>query len=624
MPPRRFVTMYVQVVFGLPLKGPFDYQVPKNLKEKIKSGKRVEVNFRNEIRVGYIVGIKEKTEIKTTKSIIKVLDEVSLLDKHLMLLTKRISDYYGCYWGEAIEAVFPLALRKLKVTPYLIEPEEKKKDIKVETILLHDLDGRARWERYIYYLKETLDKGLSCLVLFPDLISLVRAKEIITDKISCSLGILHRRQTQQLKEWLKIKEGRFNVVIGLRSAILVPLKNLGLIIIDEEQNDAYKQNQVPYYHAREVAFMRARIEKIKLILSAISPSLETMYLVRKKKIKYEVLYRKEPYPKINIIDLNELSYPFRTKEAIPFPLLQERIISFLNKNAKVLIFLNRTGFATLVSCRICGTVLKCPRCNVNLIYHLKEKILNCHYCNFKMLPPQLCPQCNSGYIRYRGLGTEKMESELARIFPQAKIKRLDSRKNSQGQTNDKEADIFISTQSIIKQKDKVFNLVIVLGIDNVLNRVDFRSAEKAFVLLLDLLTLSKEEFFILTCLPNHYCFSALKQNNPKIFFDEELKQRRQLEFPPYRHLGLVKIRGEKEKRVDQVSKLIFKKLSKNRKKDIKVISVSPSWPAKLRGKFWWQILCSAKDPVALSRFLKTNLRKVSRSGIILTVDIDPL
>lgn len=615
--------MYVQVVFGLPLKGPFDYQVPRGLREKIRLGKRVEVSFRQEIRVGYIVGIKQKSKIKKIKPLIRVLDEIPLLDKNLLLLTKKISDYYACHWGEAIEAVFPLSLRKPRKTSYLIEPKEKKKDIEPEIILLHDLDGQARWERYIYYLKETLDKGLTCLVLLPDLSSLLKAKEIILNKISCCLGILYRKQSQQLKEWLKIKEGRFNIVIGSRSAILAPLKNLGLIIVDEEQDDAYKQDQVPYYHAREVAFMRARIEKAKLILGTTAPSLETIYLVQKKKIRYEMFPRKELYPKINIINLNDSPYQFKTKRVIFSPLLQDRIVSYLNKNSKILIFLNRRGFATLASCRSCGTVLKCPRCNINLVYHFKEKILNCHYCNFKMLPPQLCPQCNSGYIRYRGLGIEKVESELSRIYPQVRIKRLDGQKDKE-EMNDKEADIFVSTQSIIKQKDKLFNLVMVLGIDNALNRVDFRSAEKTFALLLELLVLSKEELFILTGLANHHCFSALKQNNFKIFYDEELKQRRELNFPPYRHFGIVKIRGENERRVNQISNLIFKKLSKDCKKDIKVISVSPSWPAKLRGKFWWQILCSAKDPLVLSRFLKTNLKKISRSGIILTVDIDPL
>jgi primosomal protein N' (replication factor Y) len=396
---------------------------------------------------------------------------------------------------------------------------------------------------------------------------------------------------------------------------------LGLVIIDEEQDTVYKQDQVPHYHAKRVAFMRVNIDKAKLILGSTSPSLECFYLAKKSNLKYIFMPKARNFPEVKIINMRTVS-SFTKRNVIFSKYLEDSIISTLNSSGKALLFLNRKGFATIGTCIRCGIVLKCPRCSINLVYHFKDKKLNCHYCNFRREPPSICPECNSGYIRYSGLGTEKIESELARIFPQAKIERLDR----QGSSGLNAADILISTESIIKGGEHNFDLIGILAIDNSLNRVDFRSSEKTFGLLAGLLRLTEKKMIIQTYLPSHYCFKALETKDVNIFYDAELKQRRQLGFPPYQHIALVKLRGRKESRVREISEMLFERLQKSNKtnKSIKVVSVNPRHPLKLRDNFYWQILIKSRSPLKITKFLKLNLKDFSHSGIIVTVDIDPL
>ncbi|MBU4346293.1 MAG: primosomal protein N' [Candidatus Omnitrophica bacterium] len=606
--------LYAQVVFGLPIAGPFDYIVPKALYKKIKIGSRVWVPLRTQPKVGYVVRLAKKTNIRNLKVIQDVIDSSPILDKNMLLLTKQLSDYYCCSWGEAIEAAIPESLRRGKAIADISNLGYTDKKDKQEVILLHSLDIQAKWDMYIEQIKATLDNNRSAVLLFSDINSALKAKEIIKTRLSSSSEILYRKQPRELDQWLKIKRGEANIIIGSRSAIFAPVNNLGLLVIDEEQDSVYKQDQVPHYNARVVAFMRAKIERTKLILSSASPSLESFYLSQKAKIRYLLFPRRKAVPEIKIIDMSD----FHLK-AIFSKYLEDVILANLNSGGKALLFINRKGFATFASCRQCGFILKCSRCNINLVYHFKENILNCHYCNFKLEPPKICPNCNSSYIRYSGVGTEKIESELSRLFPQARVRRLEGSEH----TDIGDADIFICTQSITKWTDYNFNLIAVLYIDNSLNRIDFRSAEKTFGLLVGLLGLTDTRLVIQTRLPNHYCFRALADNDTGMFYAEELSQRRQLKFPPFRHLAIVKLRGKNEDRAKKISLDLFNKLKKLNK-NITIICAKPAQPSRLRGNYYWNILIRAKSPRLVTKFLKKHLKDFSHSGIIVTVDVDPL
>jgi len=615
--------LYAKIVLGIPVEGPFDYIVPEGLSEKIKAGSRVRVSFRTQQAVGYVVKLTKKSNINNVKPILALIDEVPILDKNILSLTKGLSEYYCCSWGEAIETALPEVLRKgrkISQNINIIEETSIRYDFRPEVTLLHDLDGDARWEIYLKSIKEALDSNRSIIVLLPDISSVLRAKEKIYAHLGIIPALLYRKQPQELSEWLKLKSGQAKIVVGTRSSIFAPLNNLGLVIIDEEHDPVYKQDQVPHYHAREVAYIRIKIEKAKLILGSGRPSLETFYSAKQDKIKYKFISRIKDFLQIKIIDTGYLDKISKQKNIFLSKYLEDSIAHTLNAQGKILLFLNRKGFATLASCISCGKSLRCPRCNVNLVYHFKDNILNCHYCNFKMQPPQICPNCNSGYIKYSGLGTEKIESELSRLFPQVRIKSLDSRK----QIDFSDIDIFVSTQAIIKDPDCSFDLVGVLAIDNSLNRIDFRASEKTFALLIGLLKLTGKKMIIQTRLPGHSCFQALEKKDMDIFYAEELRQRKALKFPPYGHLGLIKLRGIKEERVKEASSSLFDRLNRFKKRNIKILSVNSGQPAKLRGNFYWQILIRGKEPRNLSSFLKNHLKDFPHSGIIVTVDIDPV
>lgn len=591
--------MFARVVFNLPPEGPFDYFVPGNLQNRIKVGIRVKVSFGKKIIPGYVVKVARKTKIAAPKPLLKIIDDFPFLDRNLLLLTKKISEYYYCSWGQAIHAALPEVLKRGGKIPISkeIEPPTAEKS-RAETLLLHSLEEDEKWKLYFKEIKENLVRQKSVIVLLPDITSVLKTKEETFSHLGVTAAVLYRKEPHELKEWLRIREEKVSLVLGTRSAVFSPVSNLGLMIIDREEDGAYKQDQVPYYHARQVAFLRANIEKAKLILGSKSPSLESFYLAKTKKIKYLYIPRKRNYPEIKIIGT-------RRKEILS-KYLQDSIALALQAKEKVLLFLNRRGYATRVACHNCGLSLKCRRCDINLIFLRKENVLRCHYCNFKMPPPQICPHCQAGYIKYFGVGVEKVENELSRLF---------------GETDD----IVISTASIVRRPQSDFGMIGVLGLDNSLSRIDFRAAEKTFALLVGLLDLTKKKVVIQTNLMTHHCLQALQGNDYELFYRRELLQRKELSFPPYKHVILVKARGKNAQRVKKAAESLFNILSRhNKSKNVEIVLVNPAHPEKLRDNFYWQVLLKMDNPCTTNKFLKRHLRKISHSGIIVTVDVDPL
>ncbi len=624
--------LYAKVVFGLPVEGPFDYIVPEEFRGKISAGCRVLAPFGSRKNVGYVVKLASDSDIKNIKSILRLLDEIPVLDKNMLLLTKQLAQYYCCSWGEAIETALPAALRKGKALEVMNLPASIESVDTPEITLVHNLDINGKWDKvYFGRIKDVLEKNRSVIILLPDKPAVLRAEKIIRMNFNCPIAVLYRNQPDELRTWLEIKQDKVAIVIATRSGIFAPFNNLGLVIIDDEQAYGYKQDQMPHYHAREIAFMRVNIEKAKLVLGSLMPSLESFYLYKKNRIKYALIPRPAGSPEIKICDMKGLPIISPRKNIILSKYLADSIFEAISPaviggtgisrpKEKVLLFLDRLGFATAAFCFGCNKILKCERCNINLVFHYKEDILLCHYCNFKMAPPKICPNCNAGYIRYSGAGTEKIESELARLFPQARIKQLENHDNIDIDA----ADIFIATQSIIREVGLKFGLIGVLGIDNSLNHVDFRAGEKAFDVLSGLAGLTDKLMVIQTSLPQHFVFESLLSKDPEMFYKEELNQRKELDFPPYSHFALIKLRSSKEEKVEAVSNALFSKLNLQQDKTIEFVSVNPSYPSKLRGNFCWQILARSKSALKMSEFLKSYLKNFSHSGIIVTVDVDPV
>ncbi len=612
--------LYAKVVLALPVAGPFDYLVPEEEEKNDTPGMRAWVNLRGKKEIGYIVETASQSEIPRIKPIIKLVDPVPVLDQQMLKLTRMLADYYCCSWGEAISASLPDPIRKGKPLPGLAELKPGF-GTQFSGLVLLDLNPKFRWEVYCREIKETLDSGRSVIVLVADKDLVLKARQEIVEKTGLASETSFRQQPNEIEEWLKVKNGQVKVVVGTRSSVFAPMAGLGLVIVDEEMDPAYKQDQVPHYHGRQVALMRAELENARIILGGTALSLEAINSARTKKFEFRLLPRQEAYPEIRIVDMKNLPFLNKKKNIILSRLLQDSLAEVLAAKGKALLFLNRKGFATAAVCSTCGKTLKCPRCNTNLVYFFDRNILSCNYCSYKIAPPKICPSCNSGYIKFSGAGTEKVESELARIFPQARIKRIESDQIPKKE----EADIFISTQGIIRHVDFTFELTAVLGIDNSLNHVDFRASEKAFAVLLGLLAITGKQMFVQTSLSSHFCFQAIARKDANIFYDEELKSRRQVKFPPCRSFCQLRIRGKTEAKVEAACGKLFQKLSSaGVPKGVEMISVNPGQPAKLRGNYYWVILIAAANVAHLNKFLKINLKDFRQSGIIVAVDVDPV
>jgi len=620
--------LYANVVLGLPPDGPFDYLVPAELEDKVRVGLRVWVNFRNKKEVAYIVELSNKTKIKKIKEITSVIDLCPVLDEWMLLLTRKLAQYYCCSWGQAIEAALPEELRKGKKTSGKVSLGESKQDAVVSlegakangTVSLEGngpgfegprplfVQGFDRMPVYLREIKKALELNKSVIVLTKNIPDVERMKEAIGKSFPVKVFSAFRKQSGEMENWEEIRQADFCVVAGTRSSIFSCPNNPGLIIIDQPEDQVYKQEQVPHYHAVWVAWMRAHIQGVKIILGSQSLSLENYYLWKEGNLDLETIPRKIPYPQIKVIDARRVAYAQGKNKPMFSKFLADAIQAVLSEKGKVLLVINRKGFATTAICHNCQAVLKCPRCNINLVFHFEEDKLKCHHCNFSMPVPKICPNCNAGYIQYFGSGVEKVESELARVFPQARI----------GQ------DILVDTGAVVACQKMDFDLIGIMEIDSWLNRVDFRASEKTFSMLTGIVCLTSKKLIIQSANINHYCFQALIKNDPEIFFKEELKQRKQLNFSPFRHMILLKIRGADPDKVKKDAQDLFQRLNKIKTNSMKMLSLNPGQPAKLRGNFYYQILMRALSVEKASHFLKLHLKDERFSGIIVTVDVDPV
>lgn len=608
--------LYAKVVLGLPVDGPFDYIVPAQFEKSVSAGSRAWVNFRNKKEVGYIAGLSDRSRIKNLKVISSLIDEQPLLDDKMMSLAVRLSGYYCCSLGEAIECILPEALRKGKDAGMRWSGKDELAGSAASFVFAQ---GRERTPVYLREIRDAWNAGRSVIALFSDIRRVREAGDLIGKELGTEVFTVFRKQPEELEVWKAIRQRRNCVVAGTRSAVFAPVNNLGLVIIDREQDQVYKQEQSPHYHARYAALARAALCGAKAVLGGCVPSLETFSLISEKKASREVVRPSAVYPLVQVIDSRRLPYAQRKSKVIFSKFLEDAIYAALSGKEKILVFIERRGFATSAACHNCGFVLKCPRCNINLVFHYEENRLKCHHCNFSMEVPDICPNCRSGYIKYSGIGTEKLVSELSRIFPQARVGVIgDDEPDLSG------ADIFVSTSSVIKHAGLSFGLTGVIGIDNSLNRVDFRASEKTFNLLYSLAAITRQRVVIQSANIGHHCFRALIKNDPQIFLNEELKQRKQLNLPPYRHMIMLKLRGVNQEKVKNAAHDLFARLSGIKTSSIKMLSLNPGQPGKLRGNFYYQILMRACSPEKAGRFLKLHLKEGRFSGIIVTVDVDPV
>ena len=665
---------YAQVVLGLPVDKPFTYAIPDNLRESIKPGQRVEVPFGRRLLIGYVVGFLNKTQVKKIKPLKSIIGQEPLFDRQMLELTRRVADYYCASWGEVIEAAHPASVRKRKRPISRIQPlpsasqESSQRQEKLslspqqrhvlrpiiksirkkshQVFLLHGITASGKTEVYLQAIAEVLAQGRTAIVLVPEISLTPQTEERFKSRFGQTVALMHSHllASQRAYQWQMVKEGRARIVIGARSAVFAPVKDLGLIVVDEEHETTYKQqDSSPRYHAREVAILRAKLTKAAVILGSATPSLESFYRAKRGQIKLLTLperVTKRDLPQVNIIDMREEIATRKRRINIFSRAMEVMIDEILRKGEQAILFLNRRGFSTFINCPKCGFVAKCKRCNVSLTYHYATKTLRCHYCNFNIEPPQICPQCNSNYLRYFGLGTEKVESELHRLFPQARISRMDTDVTAKRGVHTKilndfkkgKIDVLVGTQMVAKGLDfPRVSLVGVVSADTALNLPDFRSGERTFNLLTQVggragRGETEGKVAIQTYIPEHYAIVASIRHDYRQFYRREIKSRKELGLPPFAHLVNLTLRSRNQKKVQEAACDLSTKLKKKiRRQDIQVLGPAPAAISRVRGNFRWNVLLKAEETPYLIRLLRRVLKDFKRyKGIQLSVDVDPI
>jgi len=611
----------VKVVVGLPIEGPFDYWVDETLRAQIAVGKRVRIPFGGRKRIGYVVGQADKSRFPggRLKPIFSVIDATPILNDELLQLTREVSIYYGCSWGEAIETSLPKALRSgmtidLPVTENFLGQKTSLHQI----ILLQDLNRKQGWDFLSENIRQSIAAGQDVIVLVPEITVLNFMAEMLK-KISDKVIILDRKLAakEELNNWLMAGAKEAKIVLGTRSAVFAPVHHLGLMVVIEEDHQSYKQEQSPFYHGRDVALMRAGKNDCRVILENCAPCPEVWWQAKKGTMKL-LSFSTEKSAGMQIVDMTD--YKSRKSVLISVP-LRNAIEKTVRAEGKVILFLNRKGFSTMTKCPQCQFILQCPRCETNLSYLYAQKKMTCGRCNYRADLPELCPQCRSSYLRSSGIGIEKLESELARIFPKYRLGLYDrDTKNLPVQF-----DILIATQAILRLQNQFsVELIGAIHMDSELNHPDFRSAHKTFSLLIQLRQMTKEKFIVQTRLPENYCFKSAAKMDFKGFYREEIKFRRQLGLPPFNHLVSIIVRAAQEKAAFEQVNIFYRKMQDTLKRGIMVTEPQPDVMPKLRGKYRFMILVKGKSAEKILSFVRTSLKGIKRkSGAIISVNVDP-
>ncbi|MGY4794370.1 primosomal protein N' [Lysinibacillus fusiformis] len=513
-----------------------------------------------------------------------------------------------------------------------------------QTFLLHGVTGSGKTEVYLQAIQQVLDDGKEAIMLVPEISLTPQMTERFRSRFGEMVAVMHSGLSvgEKYDEWRRIQQGKVKVVVGARSAIFAPFRNIGLIILDEEHESTYKQEDSPRYHARDVAIWRSAFYKCPIILGSATPALESFARAKKGvytllSLKYRALH--QALPTVFIADMRE---ELRQGNRSMFSQsLIEAIRLRLEKNEQMVLFLNRRGYSSFVLCRDCGTVVQCPNCDISLTYHRTTEKLKCHYCGYEEHVPQTCPQCQSDHIRYFGTGTQKVEEELYKLFPEARVLRMDVDTTKHKGAHEEiletfgagQADILLGTQMIAKGLDfPNITLVGVLSADTSLHLPDYRAAERTFQLLTQVSGRAGRhdkpgEVIIQTYTPEHYAIELAKTQDYEPFYEREMFLRRRSNYPPYYFVALIQVSHEDVMMAAEYAGRVADWLRGNLSNQVAIIGPTTASIARLQNRYRYQCLIKYKiEPnliPVLQRLLAMYRAEWIKQGILMTVDLDP-
>lgn len=659
--------MFVQVAFNLPLDKTFTYKKPDAETDSL-FGKRVTASFRSRKLKGMVVGESPSANDvpeKTIKEIDTVIDREPIFAEREYERAAWIAKYYYCSIGEALFASLPAGeppkrkklpkKPKREVKPFLTLNDEQAvaythlehafKNNLQQAFLLFGVTGSGKTEVYLHIIRDVIEQNKQAIIVIPEISLTPQTIKRFEERFSEHIAVLHSRlsKTEKYLYWQGIRKGEIRLIIGARSAIFSPTKDLGIIIIDEEHEGSYKASDTPRFHTRQIAFHRMAEEGCLLLMGSATPSLES-YAFAKEEKGIELLTLKKRVeniilPPVKVIDMK------KARKADIFPLMSEDLVEAVNnaldKKTQTILFLNRKGYSPVVMCQACGTTMMCPNCSVTLTFHKVKDAAVCHYCGYLRRIGETCDECGEGELKLTGAGTEKVEEHLEYLFPNAKIARMDhetTRKVGAYETildafAEGKTDILVGTQMISKGLHfPNVTLVGVLHADISLNLPDFRAAEKTFNLITQVSGRSGRGekpglVYLQTYNPLHYAIKCAQEHNYEGFYRTEVLKREALAYPPFGRLLRLVIRGVNEREVvldaEEITKTAHSFFAEQQAY-VTVLGPAPCALSKLQKYYRWNVLFKATSQRYLSSFINF-LRSeytLARNNY-LEIDVDP-
>jgi primosomal protein N' (replication factor Y) len=509
--------------------------------------------------------------------------------------------------------------------------------------LLHGVTASGKTEVYLQAIQRCVESGRQALLLVPEIALTAQVLETIKGRFGTNAAVLHSRLSdgERYDEWQRIARGDARVVVGARSAVFAPLRNLGLVILDEEHETSYKQDSSPRYHTRDVAAKRAELSRAVLVLGSATPSIETFQWAQERHLSLLEMPRRiddRPLPVVELVDLRATEKP----PTIFSEQLLDRLRDRLSRGEQAILFLNRRGYATFVLCRDCGYAARCPNCSVTLTYHAYSNLVQCHHCGHQRVAPTKCPKCGGDRIRHFGLGTERLEAEAKKLLPEARTIRMDqdttSRKGSHQALlralREGEANLLIGTQMVAKGLDfPQVTLVGVVAADTSLNLPDFRAAERTFQLLTQVSGRAGRgvipgEVIVQTFNPEHYSLQAASHHDFQAFFDKEIVFRRELDYPPFTRLASLVYSRHSREEAERLSRSMVRALQQTleeQRSDAVVLGPAPAPLERLKTRYRWRSLIKARNIRVLNALLNAALERIpaaEQEGLL--IDVDPV
>lgn len=649
-----------EVVVNVPFDKRFHYILPDDMNVPLYS--RVAVDFKNRKTEAFVTAVIDESELKENltgvelKTVRKLIDKEPIVNNMTIEIAEWLSRYCLSSFGETLFAITPSASKPAtreekyyytgEIARLNVEQQDAYLAMKPSigtnaAYLLHGVTGSGKTEVYKKLAADCIADGRSVIILIPEISLTPQTLERFRVSFGDAVALYHSRlsQGERLSEWMRAFHGEAKIMIGPRSAIFAPMRNLGLIIVDEEHEASYKSQNSPRYHARQVAFFRSKRENAALVLGSATPQIETYYHALEGSIKLVELksrYQTPSLPTVKIVDMKAEDDNNRALSSELFLSLAKT----LGEKKQALLFLNRRGFAPSLICENCGHTFECPNCDVALTLHKNDRHLECHHCGRTESVPAKCPNCGGAALKEVGSGTERLESRLAEQFPNARIVRMDAdttRKKDSfedmwNEVKSGRADILVGTQMVAKGHD-IAGLKLVGAIlpDITLSLPDFRSSERAFILLTQVIGRAGRraetgEAVIQTYMPEHYSITSAAAQDYRQFYDVEIKKRETFGYPPFARIGRIVFRGrdlEVLRKFVQSLQTACETFARNAP-DVKILGPVTCPMEKLNNQYRYHIILKSQNVSAILKVMNTvkDFFKADKNSRNLHIELD--